>query len=116
MSEAVNHLQGLPTVAASDVKKRGWKGIMRLLGAQGPVVVTNHDRPDAVIVSTAEYGRLRSVALQQSRRLDTAEEVLRAQWQRRLAWLNEPDAGECLRSVAGGPLTLNGEVKAGEGW
>ena len=40
----------LPTVPASDVKKRGWRGVMRTLVKDGAVVVTNHDEPEAVIL------------------------------------------------------------------
>lgn len=114
MTVASNHLQGLSTVAASDVKKRGWKGIMRLLAEKGPVLVTNHDQPDAVIVPTIEYERLRELARQQAQRLDTAEEALRAEWDQRLASLNGPGAREQMDRLMSGPLKLHGQVKAGE--
>ena len=50
----------LPTVPAADVKKRGWRGLMRRLEREGPLVVTNHDEPEAVIVpveDTSACGR-----------------------------------------------------------
>lgn len=112
----VNHLEGLPQVAASDVKKRGWKGIMRLLGDKGPVLVTNHEQPDAVIVPTAEYERLREISRKEAAQLDATEDALRAEWDRRMAWLGEPGANAFLRSLVREPLRLNGEVKAGKGW
>ena len=35
----------LPKTPASDVKKIGWRGVMRSIQESGRVVVTNHDVP-----------------------------------------------------------------------
>src|SRR5690606_32437774 len=45
----------LPRTPASDVKKHGWRGVMQSVAHHGKVLVTNHNTPEAVILSTAEY-------------------------------------------------------------
>ena len=52
------HLDSLPQASASDVKKHGWRGVMRLVGEQGKLVITNHSAPEAVVLSTREYKAL----------------------------------------------------------
>lgn len=48
-------MEALPRVPASDVKRRGWRGVMWTLREEGAVLVTNHDRPEAVILTAAAY-------------------------------------------------------------
>ena len=47
-------VEDLPRTPASDVKKLGWRGVMKAVGLRGKVVVTNHNQPDAVILPIAE--------------------------------------------------------------
>lgn len=116
MGKVPSVLEGLQQLPVSEVKKRGWKGVMRLVGDKGPLVVTNHDQPDAVVVPIGEYVRLRDLARKKAANLDTSEATVRAEWQRRMAWLREPGSDDFLRSLVNGPSTLQGDVKAGEGW
>ena len=54
-------LDQLPVAPASSVKD-GWRGMMRALSAEGRLLITNHNQPEAVILSTAEYARLLEAA------------------------------------------------------
>ena len=109
-------LDDLPRTPASDVKKLGWRGVMREVGRTGSVVVTNHDRPEAVILSLDEYRALVSAAEATLRSSRSALEVLRSDFDQRLAALATPDAGERLRDVLAQPTALGGAVRAGEGY
>jgi len=48
----------LEKAPASDIKTKGWPGLMRKVRANGAVVVTNHNYPEAVVVDAEEYRRL----------------------------------------------------------
>ena len=88
-------------------------GVMKSLGSIGKVVVTNHNQPEAVILSTEAYAALVS-AVQEARRKDeTALEALRARFDERLAALQADDAGDRLRAVMDAPAKLRGKVRAG---
>lgn len=108
-------LDDLPRTPASDVKKLGWRGVMKSLGRIGKVVVTNHDQPEAVILSAAEYDQILR-ALQQAAARDTdALDTLRRRFDQRLASLQADDAGDRLRGLMDGPARLHGKVRAGTG-
>lgn len=106
-------LAALPHMPASDVKKRGWRGVMRALAASGPVVVTNHSEPEAVIVSAQDYARLLAVVEASASKTEAGLELLRRRFDERLAALQQPDAGDRLRAIGKHPTTLRGKVKAG---
>ena len=107
-------LESLPHTAASDVKKLGWRGVMRTLGMKGKVVVTNHSQPEAVILSAAEYGAILKALDQANAPKATALATLRQRFDQRLASLDAADAGDTLRSLMDGPAALGGKVKAGD--
>ena len=48
-------IEDLPHTPASDVKKFGWRALMKAIAAKGKVVVTNHNEPQAVILSMEAY-------------------------------------------------------------
>ena len=108
-------VQSLPRTPASDVKKLGWRGVMRTVGREGRVLVTNHDQPEAVILSTAEYQRLVQAAESAQARQQDALQALRQRFDERLASLREPEAREKLRGLLRNPLDIEGKVIAGEG-
>ena len=118
MTTAVAHaptaVDALARTPASDVKKLGWRGVMRQVGRDGAVVVTHHDRPEAVILSTDEYQRLAQAAAAAQARQDDALTTLRRQFDERLAALATPDAGTRLRGVFAQAPTLDGQVRAGQ--
>ena len=104
-------LENLARTPASDMKKLGWRGVMETVRREGPVLVTNHDRPEAVILPIAEYERLQREAAAHH---ETTLETLRGKYDERLAPLSAPDAGEKLRAILRKPLDLKGEVIAGQ--
>lgn len=121
MTAAVKHraagepLAQLERKPASDVKREGWRGIMRTVDAVGKVLVTNHDQPQAVILSMPEYRRLTEQAERGQRDNMHKLERMRQAFDAELAVLKQPDAGDRLREAFGAPLALRGEVIAGRG-
>lgn len=109
-------IEELARLPASDVKKRGWRGVIRTLREQGVVLVTNHDEPEAVILPVDEYAGLLEVARQAESRMASELDRLRRRFDERLAALRALDAGARLRSVMRGPAKLRGKVKAGTGY
>ncbi len=107
-------VQALPRTPASDVKKLGWRGVMRAVGREGRVLVTNHDQPEAVILSPDEYQRLVQAAESAQARQQDALQALRQRSDERLAALAADDAGARLRAAFAQPATLDGQVKAGQ--
>ncbi len=110
----IDGLAQLPRTPASDVKKLGWRGVMRTVGREGKVLVTNHDQPEAVILSTDEYQRLMQAAAGVQAQQDAALDTLRRRFDERLSTLARPDAADRLRVVFDAPTALQGAVKAGD--
>ncbi|WP_166432812.1 type II toxin-antitoxin system prevent-host-death family antitoxin [Luteimonas yindakuii] len=109
----LDRLDDLPRAPASDVKKLGWRGVMRTVAREGRLAVTNHNLPEAVILSADEYDAiLRALAAAGAPERSALEE-LRARFDERLAALQAADAGARLRAVMDAPATLDGKVRAG---
>ena len=89
---------------------------MREVDRTGRMVVTHHDRPEAVILSLDEYRALVLAAEATLRTSRSALDTLRNDFNERLAALAAPDAGDRLRDVLGQAPTLDGRVRAGEGY
>jgi PHD/YefM family antitoxin component YafN of YafNO toxin-antitoxin module len=106
-------IETLPRLPASDVKKRGWRGVVRALRSQGVILVTNHDEPEAVILPVQQYAGLVEAA---ESRMASELESLRRRFDERLAALQARKADARLRSVMRGPARLRGAVKAGAGY
>jgi prevent-host-death family protein len=70
-------VKALSRVPASDVKRRGWRGVMRSVSAEGAVVVTNHNQPEAVILSAGAYANLLDRATQAEARVESDLALLR---------------------------------------
>jgi PHD/YefM family antitoxin component YafN of YafNO toxin-antitoxin module len=107
-------MKSLTKVPASDVKRRGWRGVMWTVREEGTVLVTNHDRPEAVILTADAYADLVDRAQQAESRVEADLALLRHRFDERLASLDKPDAGDRLRSVMRNPAKLRGKVKAGK--
>ena len=108
-------LDALPRTPASDVKKLGWRGVMKAVGRQGRVVVTNHNQPEAVILSAEDYDTILRALAEANAGSDRALEALRRRFDQRLVALQAADAGDRLRGVMRQPAKLGGKVKAGAG-
>ena len=113
MATHLDRVEVLHKVPATDVKTRGWKGVMRTLNERGVVVVTNHNEPEAVIIPAKEYAALVDAIKNAESRTRSELDVLRSRFDERLAALRAPDAGARLRSAMRGRARLGGKVKAG---
>lgn len=107
---STNYLETLPRTPASDMKKLGWRGVMDTVRREGPVLITNHERPEAVIVPVEEYERLQHDA---AARNEAVVETLRREYDERLAWLNEPGAHEIIDKLFDTPTDLGGKIFTG---
>lgn len=113
-TDQLDALAPLPHTPASDVKKLGWRGLMKAIKSTGKLVVTNHNEPEAVILSVEEYAELMQLVQQSAVKTESALTVLRQRFDQRLAALQAPDAGDRLRAVMRAPVKLDGKVKAGD--
>lgn len=111
----LDDIDALPRTPASDVKKLGWRGVMKTIGRLGKVVVTNHNEPEAVILSAAEYDAIQHALREAGATQDSALETLRHRFDERLSMLQADDADVRLRSLMQGPVRLRNKVKAGSG-
>jgi prevent-host-death family protein len=78
---------------ASDMKSH-WRAIVEQANDEGQVIVTNYNRPEAVVLSVEHYAKLKEQAL-----ANDPLARLRAQFDRELAPLREPGAGDKLRAI-----------------
>ncbi|WP_168734286.1 type II toxin-antitoxin system Phd/YefM family antitoxin [Pseudothauera nasutitermitis] len=104
----------LPRTPASDLKRLGWRGVMKTVSRTGKVVVTNHNEPEAVILSADEYAAIVQALADSGD--DAALDALRRRFDQRLAALQADDASERLRTLSRAPVRLDGRVKAGSGF
>ncbi len=105
----------LPRTPATDVKKLGWRGVMRILDAKGRLLITHHNHPEAVILPLDDYQALVRAAHRGEASTESALETLRRRFDERLATLQAAEAGDRLRAVMRGPARLGGKIKAGDG-
>lgn len=106
----------LPKTPASNVKKLGWRGVMRDVQKSGRVVVTNHDAPEAVILSASEYEVIVQALEKIKGRDQLTLDALRKRFDARLEALKEPGAGTKLLAAARTPVKLHGKVKVGQSY
>lgn len=106
----------LPSAPASDVKKIGWRGLMKTVVAEGKLVVTNHNEPQAVILSIKEFEAMQGVLQQEQARKEAVLADLRRRLDNHLAPLKAADAGDRLRAAMLEPTIMDGSVKAGAGF
>lgn len=78
---------------ASDVKSQ-WRSIVDQANDIGEVIVTNYNRPEVVVVSVDHYAKLK----EQAAANDPLARI-HADLDRKLAWLNKPDAGAKLDAI-----------------
>ena len=109
-------LDSLPRTPASDVKKLGWRGVMRTVARSGQMLVTNHDQPEAVILPVEEYNRLLALLREAAQRDEAILDDLRQDYSERLKVLQSPEARATLCNLLRKPLKLEGQVIAGDGF
>lgn len=110
----------LTHTTASSVKEH-WRKVMQEVRDQRMVVVTNHNEPQAVIVSIEQYRALQAQvealesSLEELRGQAPGLAELRAGFDQRLAVLQQAQAGDTARALLRRPARLQGQVKAGQG-
>jgi prevent-host-death family protein len=109
-------LAKLPRTPASDLKKLGWRGMVRALRKRGSILVTNHDEPEAVIITVAEYDALMQLVVQSEAQTESALAGLRRSFDERLAVLQGRSAATRLQSIIRGHAKFSGKVKAGSSY
>lgn len=107
-------LDALPKIPASDVKKLGWRGVMKTVNREGRIIVTNHGRPEAVVLSLEDYDEILAAAEIRRARRQADLETLRRQFDERLQALLEPGARDTFDALFDGPLDLDGRIIAGK--
>src|SRR5436305_3551471 len=80
------------TRAASEVKSN-WRSIVKE-AQKKEVIVTNYNRPEAVVMSADRYAELQKAA-----QANDPMQRLREEWDRKLACLNEPGAEERMDAI-----------------
>ncbi len=116
LSLRIDAIAQLPQTPATDVKRLGWRGVMKTVARSGKVLVTNHNEPEAVILSVQEYEAITNALHEAADRTEPALDALRQRFDERLAVLQEADAGKRLRTLMRSPARLDGKVKAGTGF
>jgi len=109
----LDEIEDMPRAAASDIKKLGWRALMDAMARTGKVVITNHDKPQAVILSTEAYDAMLEALRQASANDEAALDALRRRFDARLSALSAPDAGDRLRAAMRKGAKLGGKAKAG---
>lgn len=107
-------LEDLPHTPASDVKKLGWRGVMATVHREGKVLVTNHGRPEAVVLSAEAYDDLLQEALETRVRKQAALDELSRQFDERMKVLQTSEAREKLRGILRRPINFDGKIFTGD--
>lgn len=107
------NLLDLEKTPASDVKAKGWPDLMRKVAKLGAVVITNHNHPQAVVVSAEEYQRLVAQASGASAAAQRAQSLrqLQAEFDAHLAVL---DDGTALSKALGRPARRGLKITPGK--
>lgn len=117
---AFEPISELTRTTASAVKEH-WRKVMREVRDQHMVVVTNHNEPQAVIISAEQYEAMQAQveALKNALELrsqNPALAELRHGFTQRLAVLQDARAADRARDLLRRPACLAGKVKAGTGY
>jgi len=112
----ISHLAQLPSTTATDMKRRGWRGIMADVRRQGHMLITNHNLPEAVILPPEEYERLTNISRAVLEQREQQIEALKMKFRERMKCLQEPGANEKLANLMSSYPKLEGRVLAGESY
>jgi len=84
-------LESQPSISASDVKKRGWKAVSTLAREEGPLLVTNHNQAEVVVIDAARYQAMLD-------RLEATDplEALKRRFEQRLERVQGASAGDAM--------------------
>jgi prevent-host-death family protein len=103
-------IAGTHTTRQASEVKANWRAIVKEAHDQ-EVIVTNYNRPEAVVMSVERYARLQEAA-----RANDPLRLLREEFDRELAALRAPGAGEKLRTLfAASPQDIADAANAAAG-
>lgn len=111
----------LTRTTASTVKEH-WRKVMQDVREQQAVLVTNHNEPQAVILSAQQYQAMHAEVVSLQRDLASLREQapalqqLRQRFDDRLAVLDSAAAANKARALLRKPARLKGKVTAGSGY
>ncbi|AOX63991.1 MULTISPECIES: type II toxin-antitoxin system prevent-host-death family antitoxin [Stenotrophomonas] len=111
----------LTRTTASTVKEH-WRKVMQDVREQQAVLVTNHNEPQAVILSAQQYQAMQAEVVSLQRDLASLREQapalqqLRQRFDDRLAVLDSAAAANKARALLRKPARLKGKVAAGSGY
>lgn len=105
-------LDQLPRQTASNVKNK-WREVVRQVRETGSVAVTTHSAVDMVLVDAETYEQLTAHAAALKERERSVLDQLAADFDRRLATLQQPDARDKAAAVFGSAGRLASRPKAG---
>jgi prevent-host-death family protein len=105
-------LEDLPRQTASDVKNK-WREVLREVREAGTVAITNHSSVEVVLMNAQAYRELAAGAAALKDREAAVLDQLSAQFDKRLASLQSPDAGDKAAAVFQRKGRLSRRPKAG---
>lgn len=105
-------LEDLPRQTASDVKNK-WREVVREVREAGSVAITNHSTVEVVLVDAEAYRELAAAVAALNEREASVLDELSAQFDRRLAGLQAPDARRKAAKVLQRKGKLSTRPKAG---
>lgn len=105
-------LEELPRQTASAVKNK-WREVVREVRETGSVAITNHSAVEVVLVNAEAYRQLAASAAALKEREASVLDELAAQFDRRLAGLQGPQAGKQAAAVFERKGRLSTRPKAG---
>lgn len=108
-------LDALEPLPASEVKKRGWRGLHERIAASasGTLLVRNHSRPEGVLMTVEAYERLVREATGPAASAPRLAALTEA-FEGRLAALRTPAGRRTLREALDAPLEFDEEVLPGD--
>lgn len=115
LAVALDAFANLRRTTATAVKTSGWSSVAQTAREAGAVVVTSHNKPDAVVLSPEEFSRLKSLAEREAQREQRVLDELNARFDARIEALQAPGMGRKMADFMQKPVRLNGRVRAGEG-
>jgi prevent-host-death family protein len=105
-------LEDLPRQTASDVKNK-WREVLREVREAGSVAITNHSSVEVVLMNAESYRELAASAAALKEREAAVLDQLAAQFDKRLASLKAPHAGDKAAAVFQRKGKLSKRPKAG---
>jgi antitoxin (DNA-binding transcriptional repressor) of toxin-antitoxin stability system len=112
MITGLPRIEELPRRNATQVKNR-WSDLVREVRACGTVAVTHHDRVEMVVVEAGKYREMAALVEAAKGRQQASLAELAAEFDRRLAALQQPDTGDRVEAALRSRGRVTPRPKAG---